>query len=88
MADEPGRKDGKPPQVDVGDQVKDLATHCRKAQCCMRGEAVCRVVDCVAEKVFFVEGEVRRHCSYRLGFGKSYCCNCPVRQELFRKYKI
>ena len=77
-------------ELSVGDEFREKVCRCRKQQCCLEGatESLCRVIDCVAEKVFFVHGEDGHSCSYCLSFGDSHYCNCPVRQELYRKYKI
>lgn len=74
---------------EIGREVRNAATRCRKNCRCLEGEEPeCRVVDCVADKVFFVEGHRDRICPYRRTFGDSHYCACPVRQKLYRTLQI
>lgn len=75
-------------KIEIDQKVLDLATRCRNEKRCLKEGCHCKVVDSVAGKVFFVEGEAGRTCSYCLSFGDARYCNCPVRQELHRKYKL
>ncbi|MBI4844605.1 MAG: hypothetical protein HY809_09870 [Nitrospirae bacterium] len=50
---------------------------------------------CVLERylegngVFLHENsKLKRHCEYILSYGYSFSCHCPVRIEIFKKYKV
>lgn len=73
--------------LEVDERLKEQATRCRNEKHCLQGRGLCKVVDNVAEKVFFIEREPERSCCYCLSFGEAFYCNCPVRQELYRKYR-
>lgn len=88
MDDEKGQPGRNSLPLEISEPLREQASRCRKEKCCLEGEGLCEVVESVAEKVFFVEGEGGRTCSYCLSFGNAHYCNCPVRQELYRKYKI
>jgi len=88
VSDESEKPGGKPCRTQICEEIREQATRCRKGKSCLEGEAHCRVVDSVADKVFFVEGEGGRSCSYCLSFGDASYCNCPLRQELYRKYRV
>ncbi|AMV73658.1 hypothetical protein [Desulfuromonas sp. DDH964] len=88
MSDETEKPGQKPCRLEICEDFRAQATRCRKGKTCLEGAPHCRVVDSVADKVFFVEGEGGRLCCYHLSFGDSGYCNCPVRQELYRKYRV
>ncbi len=88
MSDETEKPRGKSCRAEICEEIREEATRCRKGKICLESEADCRVVDSIADKVFFVEGEGGRSCCYCLSFGHSIYCNCPVRQELYRKYRV
>ncbi len=46
----------------------------------------CKVERCVNNKVYFVQKE-NKHCPYARTFGYSFHCICPVRKEIYDKYK-
>lgn len=66
-----------------------------KAECCDKNLAClseenhpsCKIDSCVGNKIHFVE-KLERECKYYQEFGFSYICKCPVRIELYNKYKI
>ena len=87
MTGEPDQKEKQPVEAEIDQEIRDKATCCRKDKRCLQEGGQCKVVDSVADKVFFVEGEEGRACSYCLSFGDGRYCNCPVRQELHRKYR-
>ncbi len=51
--------------------------------CLKNGKASCKVASTVGEEVFFVENKNKHHCCpYKMDFGFSQVCNCPVFQYL------
>ena len=47
----------------------------------------CKVEKSIEDKVFFIENFNHRDCNNTIPFGKSDICICPVRKEIFKKYR-
>jgi hypothetical protein len=47
----------------------------------------CAVENCIGNKVHFIESNHNLSCKYKLPFGYTYICNCPVRKEIYNKYR-
>lgn len=65
-------------------------TRCEKSLSCLSGQSndLCKVEHCVSGKVCFIEGINNGLCHHIVPFGEAYTCNCPIRIELYRKYRI
>lgn len=74
---------------EVDQTIIDKAVDCDKNHACLTEEnhPCCKVSSCVGSKILFLE-KLERDCPYHQEFGFSYICNCPVRIELYNKYKI
>ncbi len=78
-------------------QKKDLKVHedtiknasrCKKNYSCLSGGNLCKVDMCVEDKILFIVCVNGETCNYRVPFGYSYVCTCPVRKELYNLYKL
>lgn len=78
------------PIFEVGEEVRKQADRCPRGQRCLQGkeEIRCPVSDCVGDKVFFIAGDPGKACKYCNTFGHSCYCSCPLRQELYRKFRV
>jgi len=75
--------------IKVDDNIKQKTTKCRKNFSCLSGETpICRVDLCIENKIHFIKCVNNESCGYRVSFGYSYVCTCPVRKELYNCYKI
>ncbi len=74
----------------IDKKIIEQATLCRKRFSCLQndGEEICRVKQCVDDKVMFIECDNDFYCSYLKSFGESKYCNCPVRKEIFNTYGV
>lgn len=75
----------------ISKDILKSTTRCRNNFACLQGDGPCFCVieDCVDEKVhFIVPGAVIGNCDYRMDFGFSYTCNCPVRKEIYNQYRL
>ncbi len=52
------------------------------------GKPFCSVEDVVAEDVLFIKCKAGIICNYTMPHGERNICLCPIRKELYRKYKI
>ena len=61
---------------------------CRNDYSCLSGkkECLCSVTDSFDGKVLFVKPLCSNECGYKMSFGYSYVCNCPIRKEIYNKY--
>ena len=77
-------------QFEICDALMAEAHACRRAHVCLRSHAkdLCRVEHCVDGKVHFVVCREHDTCAYQRSFGESVFCDCPVRKELFNKYRV
>ncbi len=74
--------------IKIDENISKTATKCIKNLSCMSGSDICKVELCVDGKIHFIKCMNLEHCNYRISFGYSFVCNCPVRKELFNRYNI
>ena len=73
----------------VDDDVIKNTNRCKKDHSCLSDLTdLCKVEMCIADKIHFIKCMNERACNYRITFGYSFVCTCPVRKELYNKYKI
>ncbi len=74
--------------VNIDESTVKSTTNCDKGMQCVHGvkEPLCKVDYCVMEKVFFVKCLNNKRCSYKISFGNSLMCTCPIRKEIFKRY--
>lgn len=75
----------------VSEDVIKKATKCGSNFSCLSGEEVClcEIEDFAGDKLHFIKpGNATGECNYRMGFGFSYLCNCPVRKEIYKQYRV
>ena len=76
--------------INVSDRIRKAAACCKKGfSCLQKGKGdFCAVEDCVNDSVLFVKSQYNASCPYQQSFGNEFICNCPVRKELYDKYRI
>lgn len=74
----------------VDDSAIKEATLCEKNYSCLSEDRkeLCKVTRIVEDKVYFIKCQDTESCSYKMSFGNSFICNCPVRKVIYKKYKI
>ena len=76
--------------MEISVELINNTTECRNNFDCLNDEnhfCLNKVENCISNKVHFVKCS-DNICSYRSSFGYSFICNCPIRKEIFNKYKI
>ena len=76
--------------MEINEELIKITTKCQNNFACLNDEnhfCLSNVDDCINNKVHFVKCS-DNNCSYRLSFGYSFICNCPIRKEIFNKYNI
>jgi hypothetical protein len=74
--------------IEVSEDAIKKTTKCRKNISCLSGKEICKVELCIDNKIHFIKCVDNNPCSYKVPFGYSYVCLCPVRKELYNSYKI
>ncbi len=76
-------------KIKIPDEVLKNTKKCNKSFNCIENDnhVLCKVEHCVDNKVYFIKCLHQDNCYYKRSFGNSYFCSCPVRKEIFRKYK-
>jgi hypothetical protein len=76
--------------IEIDKDIKKSTTKCEKGLKCLVDNTyeLCKVTESVRDKVLFVECLEENICSYKMGYGYANICNCPVRKEIYKKYKI
>lgn len=74
----------------IDEETRNKTTLCAEKQLCLSGPkaVACPVQYMIEEVVLFVDKKNKKGCNYYLPYGLSGICMCPVRKELFKKYKI
>jgi hypothetical protein len=77
-------------EIRISEECLNKAGKCKKNYSCLSGKRddLCKVELNVEDKIHFVKCMSNEPCSYRISFGYSYICVCPVRKELFNQYDI
>ena len=63
-------------------------TACEKSfECLTNPDSLCKVTTCIKGEVHFLECS-EKECKFKTPFGDDYFCSCPVRKEMYNRYKI
>ena len=75
-------------KMKIPDAVIKNTKKCKKLFGCIENDThvLCKVEHCVDNKVHFIKCLHNDICDYKISFGKSYFCSCPVRKEIYKKY--
>ena len=77
-------------KIEIDDEVRDRTTECEEAYACILNvnHTTCKADQTKSNGSFFIECKEAVCCNYRVSYGfSSYICTCPVRKEIYRKYK-
>ncbi|MCI5162639.1 MAG: hypothetical protein D3917_11610 [Candidatus Electrothrix sp. AX5] len=77
-------------KITVSNKTKSMAAKCKKKTSCLekKGEEICEVKKCLLESALYVIFNKKEPCNYHYSIGGDSFCGCPVRKEIFKKYKI
>ncbi len=77
-------------KLEISEASKKKTTKCKKSFICLENKEniYCRVEECINEDVLFIKCLHEDYCVYKMGFGNYFTCMCPVRKEIYTKYKI
>jgi hypothetical protein len=74
----------------VSEEIRLSASGCTKGQTCLSGgsDGLCQVVFCVNCKLLGILCREETFCTYKHVMEDRTCCTCPVRLEIYTKYKL
>lgn len=77
-------------EIRIKEEIVKNTTKCKKDFSCLSNKRndLCKVELNVDNKIHFVKCMSNETCNYRISFGYSFVCQCPVRKELFNLYNI
>ena len=77
-------------EIKINPEILKNTTKCRKDFSCLSGKRtdLCKVELSVKDKIHFVICLNDEPCNYKISFGYSFVCRCPVRKELYNRYNI
>jgi len=68
-----------------------LAPLCQRAYACREAHTYCRPAFPIDGDNFYFTGQDASgdaECAYKKKYGSLYTCDCPVRLEIYQRYKI
>ncbi len=76
-------------EIKIPDEVLENTRNCNKLYACIENDkhVLCQVKHCVDNEVYFIKCAHTDKCDYQIPFGTSYFCSCPVRKEIYKKYR-
>lgn len=76
--------------IKISEDIKKDTTECKKNFSCLSCERkdLCKIEKFITNNLIYIEYMNKRYCTYQMSFGSNYVCNCPVRKELYNRYKI
>lgn len=75
---------------DISKHIIAQATRCNFDKQCLENDdyPLCKFKKQTDNGTIFVYKIDEHECPYVIGFGFSQVCGCPVRKEIYRKYKL
>lgn len=61
---------------------------CRRAYACRTEQIYCHPAFPIDGDNFYFIGHGEKECDYKKTYGSLHTCDCPVRLEIYRHYKI
>jgi hypothetical protein len=75
-------------KFEIDEQIVLASDRCREAYSCLKGveDCLCSVEDELGGRVLFVTEHNSIACPYKMSYGYSHICSCPVRMEIYKRY--
>ena len=82
-------------ELKVSDEVIEKTTECSSNYYCLENnnslkcsanKSMCKVESAI-NNILFVDWD-HKDCHYKVGFGNSFMCMCPVRKEIYKRYNM
>jgi len=74
--------------MEIDKDTIENACFCNKNKSCLDNpKNLCPITADITDELIFVSKQKSPECGYYVNFGYGGFCNCPVRKEIYRKYK-
>jgi hypothetical protein len=76
--------------INVSDIILKATTKCKKGFSCLSGktDCMCKVTSFNPDHPVVIKPSSADPCEYNLSFAQSNYCLCPVRNDIYKRYKI
>ncbi len=76
--------------MEIDENIIKKATNCSKEHKCLKEKdfIYCKAERCICDSVLFLVCKEQIGCNYQIAYGNCQVCRCPIRIEIFNKYKI
>ena len=74
----------------IADKIQKSAIYCTKGLNCLVDDThrLCPVTKCIEGRTHYIKCLDNNECPYRISIdGLYYKCSCPVRMEIYNKYR-
>ena len=63
---------------------------CNRAHSCLSGEqgCLCDVEQLLDDSILSVKPRPQTKCTHKMRYREAFLCTCPVRKEIYKRYKI
>ena len=76
-------------KIELDANILSQTTECTRDFACLTDPGqLCRVENCVNNKVHFIQCRNDVKCNYQISFGYSFICSCPIRKEIYNRYGL
>lgn len=77
-------------EIEISQKTIDETTECEHSHECLKdvSKIHCKVESEISGEVHFVKCPDEELCAYKQTFGHSQMCCCPIRKEIYNKYKV
>ena len=76
-------------KIEIDEETIKNTTECEENFSCLKSDdhKLCEIEFTVSNRVHFIKCNSELPCKYQHPFGDVFFCSCPVRKEIFNKYK-
>jgi len=77
-------------KIEIDKETLKQTTHCDSNFKCLKNDVaeLCKIESCFNGELHFIKCKDELVCNYKMPFGGSYVCSCPVRREIYNKYRL
>jgi len=81
-------------KFEIADEIQKRTLYCTKEFACLEDDTrslcpLCPVVKCIEDRTHYIKCLGNNDCHYRASIHRLYFkCTCPVRMEIYNKYKV
>lgn len=74
-------------KIIINKNILKKCKECKKKLCLKSQNDICEIRVCISKTIYFINSKEKPDCYYVRDFGGAYYCTCPVRMEIYNKYR-